>query len=365
MLPLPPLLPSDHLASRLSNSSVASTLCLTEKYSPSRVSFALHQPLDQLTPSLQLEGRQWLIQAPANLGVSLQSGLLTLKRRCIYESNPKTLSSTSSLLDGLNSLPPGWWHRFRKSQHHARPLILLSTHNNPNYFHWLTQPGLSPLFLQDYFGLSPLPGMALGLSHRLRGSVPSFLPELLDVFAPGHVLIQGVSLASNSVCRFALQEHASDVVVSPAQLRWLNQRARAFLRPVTTPRRRLFISRKGSNRRRCLNEREIMAELAPYGFEHVCLEDLNVVEQLRLFSESLLIVGAHGAGFCNLLACSSQASIVELLPRPGSFSHYYAMADILGLKHGHLLAGSCDSETDDFTIPPAELIELLNKMELL
>ena len=89
------------------------------------------------------------------------------------------------------------------------------------------------------------------------------------------------------------------------------------------------------------------------------------MDQLRIFSESILVVGAHGAGFSNLIACTSQAAIIELLPRPGSFTHYYAMADILGLTHGHLMATRCDPETDDFTISPDDLIELLRKMKLL
>ena len=88
-------------------------------------------------------------------------------------------------------------------------------------------------------------------------------------------------------------------------------------------------------------------------------------EQLCLFAESVLLVGPHGAGFTNLVACSSQASIIELMPRPGAFSHYYAMADILGLRHGHLMASRCYKETDDFTITPDDLLELLQEMELL
>ena len=90
-----------------------------------------------------------------------------------------------------------------------------------------------------------------------------------------------------------------------------------------------------------------------------------MTEQLRLFSESALLVGAHGAGFSNLVACGPQASIVEFLPRPAAFCHYYAMADVLGLSHGHLLATRCDLETDDFTVAPADLLELLREMELL
>ena len=109
----------------------------------------------------------------------------------------------------------------------------------------------------------------------------------------------------------------------------------------------------------------ILGALKSYGFVSVCLEDLSVTDQLRLFSESLVIVGPHGAGLSNLVACTPKAAVVELLPRPGSFSHYYAIADVLGLSHGHLLANYADSETDDFAISPDDLLRLLRKMEVL
>jgi len=155
------------------------------------------------------------------------------------------------------------------------------------------------------------------------------------------------------------------VAVSPAQVHWLHRRCRDQLQSPLKPWRRVLISLQRSSRRRCLNEDQLLPALDPYGFERHCLEDLSVLEQLRLFSESALLVGAHGAGFSNLVACSPQASIVELLPRPGAFCHYYVMADVLGLSHGHLLASSCDVENDDFTIAPEDLLELLREMELL
>ena len=248
---------------------------------------------------------------------------------------------------------------------YQQPLLLLGTHNNPNYFHWLTQPGLAPLFLQEHFGLNHLSGTALALSHRPRRSLPSYVPSLLEVFAADLPVVHDIALASSSMTRFALQAHKTDVVISPAQVHWLHRRCRDQLQPASQPWRRVLISRRQSGRRRCLNEDQVLAALAPYGFERHCLEDLSVSDQLRLFAESVLLVGPHGAGFSNLVACPSQASIIELMPRPGAFSHYYVMADILGLRHGHLLASRCYRETDDFTIIPDDLLSLLREMDLL
>ena len=360
-----PFYPSDETLAYLSDTHGIESTCLEETFYTRRFSKSLTTPLASLMPDLKISGRQWLIKAPASAKVSLQSGLLRIGNRILYESSPTNQNTRNRFCSPFSSYPPGWWHRTRAPRHYQQPLLLLSTHNNPNYFHWITQPGLAPLFLQEHFGLNPLPRAALALSHRPRSSLPSFIPSLLEVFAQNVPLVQGLALRSDSLCRFSVQNHTSDVFVSPAQVRWLHHRCRDHLQPLRKPWRRIFISRQRSTRRRCLNEDQIFCYLAPHGFERYCLEDLSVIQQLRLFSESSLLVGVHGAGFTNLLACAPQTSIVELVPRPGAYSHYYAMADILGLRHAHLVASSCELETDDVTIPPSDLIELLQDMELL
>ena len=360
-----PIYPSDETLAVLSEQPGVQSWRLDETFHPLRVSKSLREPLPCFTPELQISGRQWLFHALAPAKVSLQSGLLRLGQRCLYEANRTNVDATVRRWRRAGALPPGWWHRTRAPQCYQQPLLFLSTHNNPNYFHWLTQPGLSPLFLQEHFGLHPLPRAALALSHRPRGSLPSYVQQLLGVVAPELPVVQAVALASESFCRFAVQEHSSAVVVSPTQLHWLHRRCRDQLQPPLKPWRRVLISRQRSSRRRCLNEDQLVSILDPYGFERHCLEDLSVIEQLRLFSESAVLVGAHGAGFSNLVACAPQASIVEVLPRRGAFSHYYVMADVLGLSHGHLLASRCDLETDDFTVTPEDVLELLREMELL
>ena len=360
-----PLYPSDETLAMLSGQLDVESWTLEESFQPRLASKSLREPLPCLTPELKIRGRQWLIQATVSARASLQSGLLQLGQRCLYEANPNNMSSSMRRWRRAGALPPGWWHRKRDPRLYHQPLLLLTTHNNPNYFHWLTQPGFSPLFLQEHFGLAPLPGASLAVSYRPRGSLPAFIPSLLQTLVPEMPVVYGVALASNSLCRFSIQQHFTEVVVSPSQLLWLQRRCSTQLTSVSKPWRFVLISRSKSVRRRCLNEDQLFSALVPYGFERVCLEDLSVLEQMRLFSESALVVGPHGAGFSNLIACSSNASVVEFIPRFGSFSHYYVMADVLGLNHGHLMASRCDLETDNFTVDPADLIELLQEMQLL
>jgi capsular polysaccharide biosynthesis protein len=99
--------------------------------------------------------------------------------------------------------------------------------------------------------------------------------------------------------------------------------------------------------------------LAPLGFEPLCLETLPVREQLEAFAAAAVVVGVHGAGLTNLVACRPGATVLELLPGEGPFNHYFLMASVLGLRHGHLIGRRPDPACDDFTVDADQLLALL------
>ena len=361
-----PIYPGSTQAQGLCGLPGVSSWSLHESFHPRRSSITLTSPPANLTTDLLISGRQWLFEvtdSPSHF--SLKSGLLHWKNLCLYESNPSNSESRFHYFSNSANRPPGWWHRKRKPHLISDSLTLLSTHNNPNYFHWLTQPGLAPLFLQSYFNLPGYQQSAIAVSHRPKQCLPHFVDPLLSFIAPERPKLTALAIASSTSCRFALQQHDSDVFVSPAQLKWLRTICLSRLRSSCRPWRRIYLSRANAKTRRCLNEEQLIQALAPFGFQPYCLESLPVEEQLRLFSESTVVLGPHGAGFANMIACPAHSAIIELLPRPGNYSHYYAMADQLDLKHGHLLATNFDPKTDNFSIDPDQLISLLNFMQLI
>lgn len=338
-----------------------------ETYYPRRPSATIQSAISNMTPSLRVNSRQWLVEASPSAGFALQSGLLTYGQNIIYESNlPNQFLLSRHPLFRFSfksaNRPPGWWHRRRKLHTTVQPLIYFSTHNNPNYYHWFTQPGLSPLFLHDYFKLKLPSSSILALSSRPRHSLPPYVSQLLKLFAPSLPIYIGASIASSRSCRFALQENITAISLSSSQVRWLHSRCSALIHKPLKPSRNIFLSRSSAHHRRCLNEQEIRSHLTIYNFEFYCLEDLNVFEQLKLFSESKLIVGVHGAAFTNLVACSPGTSVVELLPQSGDYSHYYVLSDILNLNHGHLIGEIRNPATSDFSIDISKLLQLLQKM---
>ena len=97
--------------------------------------------------------------------------------------------------------------------------------------------------------------------------------------------------------------------------------------------RRLFISRPKNIRRTIRvidNEAELAEALAAHGFEKVYLEDISFAEQISLFYDAEMVVGAHGAGLSNMIF-SDSIDVFELHASPIIVPHYYC----LSLSCGH------------------------------
>ena len=345
---------------------------LEEAYHAPAPSLAPHRPAAALTPATGSRLLQHLVEVQHPSAFNSCHGLLACGSSWLYEANPANAAegdgialSTRAVLARLlrrrwtpAAVPPGWWRRPSRPDRVDHPLVLLATHHNPNYHHWLTLPGLAPLMLQEHFALATPPGTALGFTTPPGRPLPPFVRPVLELLAPELPLLEAAALTAPQL-RFALQEHGSAVVVSPALLAWWRRRCRGLFAAAGGPGRRLFISRQGASSRRCLNEAALFALLAPQGFERLQLETLPVKEQLEAFAAAAVVVGVHGAGLTNLVACRPGATVLELLPGDGPFNHYFLMASVLGLRHGHLIGQRPDPARDDFRVDPDQLLALL------
>jgi hypothetical protein len=88
----------------------------------------------------------------------------------------------------------------------------------------------------------------------------------------------------------------------------------AFLSRKTVEARpkRIYISRGKSGSRRPSNEEELERILFYFGFEKVCLEDLEFLQQVNLFKNATAIFSQHGAGLTNLVFASPGTKVFEL-----------------------------------------------------
>ena len=76
----------------------------------------------------------------------------------------------------------------------------------------------------------------------------------------------------------------------------------------------LYIKRGEGQRRRLLNEEALLASLSHFGVKVVELENLSVLEQIRVFKQAKAVVGPHGAGFTNIAFCAPNTTIIDIFP---------------------------------------------------
>ena len=88
---------------------------------------------------------------------------------------------------------------------------------------------------------------------------------------------------------------------------------------------KVFIDRSDSAFFHCqfINNREIINFLENKGFTSYKVGQLSFQEQIYLFSNAKIVIGAHGAAFANLAFCKKNTKILEIKPKkhPNFFQH--------------------------------------------
>lgn len=125
--------------------------------------------------------------------------------------------------------------------------------------------------------------------------------------------------------------------------------------------RKLYLSRAAQRGRRLTNESNLWKALEPMGFEMLSPEALSHQDQVRMFSEAAMVVGASGAALANLMFCQPGCTAIEL--RPGTFGEplFVGLSVATGLDH-HVLMGSATGARDDFPVDQDRLTALIRSL---
>jgi capsular polysaccharide biosynthesis protein len=145
-------------------------------------------------------------------------------------------------------------------------------------------------------------------------------------------------------------------------LRFVQARMLERLPPPEGPRdRKLYLSRKGREWRRPLNEDEISAMLAAEGFEILFPEELSFEEQVRMYQSAAVVVAPNGSSLLNAMFAPKDLRLIVLSQR-GLFNWatFYGPMRELGYEMTFLCS---DEETDwkhgNYEIPLPRLREAL------
>lgn len=78
------------------------------------------------------------------------------------------------------------------------------------------------------------------------------------------------------------------------------------------PFRKIYISRKLAGKRKAHNELAVELLMRKYGFEIVYAEKISLKAQMKLMSETQILVSLHGATLTNMLFMQEGQQVVEL-----------------------------------------------------
>ena len=115
-----------------------------------------------------------------------------------------------------------------------------------------------------------------------------------------------------------------------------------------------------------VNEHELSSILKEFGFE--VYDPNRRIDQLKVFSESQIIIGDHSSSLANLAFCQPGTKVLEIIPSDHMFPTFYTFAQAGGLQHFFLPVKSMQEREFydegpsifDFEVPPNEFRKALD-----
>lgn len=195
-----------------------------------------------------------------------------------------------------------------------------------NYGHWLLLALPFVKLYREYLGRDPD-------YYYLGSPVHGYQIETLELLGiPESKILREAVTADRLLVAIADRRagYDTDFLVYPDE---------AFLPELRSPQppgRRIFVSRARNPRRRVVNEADCAAALAELGVELIATETLSMRDEVALFREAELVVGADGAGMVNSVFAPSGASVIELFSSTYFYPQIIELAAVKGHRYGLL-----------------------------
>lgn len=123
--------------------------------------------------------------------------------------------------------------------------------------------------------------------------------------------------------------HAQLAFFTSKSLEYLRDMLLVYKSTVQTP-EYVFIARRKASKRRCFNEEECGEVLKKHGFVEIYPERLTLAEQIAIFNNAKIIVGATGAAFANMIFCNINTNVVILTNYKMPFPYFSSISSFVG-----------------------------------
>lgn len=216
-------------------------------------------------------------------------------------------------------------------------VFAVNSYATNNYFHFLID-SLANLHWQ-------VRANAVGAKCIISGYGPA--AEATLPFIPSALAALGITSAQQHpfdgtllFCRSLIFPRRA-TGADPARVAWLR---RSFGVGAARGTAKLYIARGDAQRRRIVNEVDLIARLEKRGFTAVTPGGLSVREQAVLFAGASLVVGPHGAGLANAAFMAPGGALVELTHTGRVVGTYHELAGAAGLRYA-VVVGDMTGET--------------------
>jgi capsular polysaccharide biosynthesis protein len=124
----------------------------------------------------------------------------------------------------------------------------------------------------------------------------------------------------------------------------------------------IFIDRKDSsfNRSHILNTPELFNALKKYNFKKLILSDKKFDEQVEIFNDCKIVIGAIGAGLANTVFCKKGTMIIELCPKKHEDAKVYGRIASVNKLNYYKIVVKHDKYTNFFA-PISDILSILKK----
>ena len=287
-------------------------------------------PLTGLAVTDQLEILEESVASPSQ---SRQFPMAALSQHCFFDDFPVGTSLLRSDNESINTAA--------RRLETASPL----SPRYPNYYHWMIETVPRIRYLRAY-------------EARTGNDVTLLIPDDLPSWADETLTL--LEWPESKIERGASSAYQIDQLLIPSfpelfaeDYRWIRQQIldeASTVQPPIESHKNIFISRSNAVERRVVNESEVIETLSKYDFELVRLEENSLLQNSKIFSNSDVIVGPHGAGLTDLIFCTD-STVVELF---GSKIKppYERLASVLNVEYTSL---ECTPKSTDIVVNPERL----------
>ncbi|MCU0524962.1 MAG: glycosyltransferase 61 family protein [Elainella sp. Prado103] len=243
----------------------------------------------------------------------------------------------------------------------AGRVVVLAGLTNAMYFHWMLEVLPKLDLLRRSWAAAKGSLSARDCPDPTDRKIPPWRmdddwQEIDAIVVPAHLPFQQETLAHlgvpagkilNWTGELHLQADRLIVPSFPSRPAWMPPWACEFLRRSFLPNNlplmrsgsglRLYLSRQQAANRRMINELEVEATLAAYGFQTVYLEALAVTAQAALLTQADVVVAVHGSGLTNLVFCRPGTQVLELFSPDFVYPCYWVLSNCMQLEYRYLI----------------------------